>query len=152
MQNLKFKTEINAPAAKVWNVLWNDDTYREWTKAFGHGGYAKTDWKEGSRVHFIADGEPGPDGMNGMYSEIDTVEPNSKMFFKHLGVLKNGEEQPLDEESRKWAGSMEKYNLTEQDGRTTLECEIDIVDDHAEFFNEAFPNALKSIKELSEKP
>lgn len=150
MQKLKFKTDINAPAEKVWQVLWNDDTYREWTKAFGHGGYAKTDWKEGSRVHFLSDGEPDEDGMNGMYSLIDTLVPGQKMFFKHLGVLKHSEEQPLDDESRKWSGSMENYTLTEENGITTLEVEIDIVDDHVDFFKEAFPNALKSVKELSE--
>lgn len=149
MQKLKFEIDINAPAEKVWNVLWEDKTYREWTKAFGASGYAKTDWKEGSRVHFVAEGEGG--SIDGMYAQIEKLVPNKEMHFKHLGVIKNGEEQPLDDESRKWTGAMEQYYLTEQNGRTHLVCEIDMADDYVDMFNKTFPEAFKSIKELSEK-
>ncbi len=52
MEKVQFKTTINAPREKVWQVLWNDATYREWTAAFQEGSYAETDWKKGSKVLF----------------------------------------------------------------------------------------------------
>lgn len=145
MQKLQFKIEINAPAAKVWDVLWNDKTYPEWAKAFMPGSHAKSDWQEGSRIHFLS-----PEG-DGMYSLIDKKVDNEVMSFKHLGMVKDGNEQPLDDESRKWAGAMETYYLKEENGRTILECEIDMQDEHAEMFNKSFPEAFRIIKELSEK-
>ena len=56
--NLSVKEE------KVWNVLGNDTTYRQWTSPFGQGSYAETDWEEGSKVRFL-----GSDG-SGMVSNI----------------------------------------------------------------------------------
>lgn len=151
MQKLQFKIEINAPAMKVWDVLWNDKTYAEWTKAFGQGGRAETDWQEGSRVHFLADNTDGTHGFDGMYALIEKAVPGKEMSFKHLGVVKDGNELPLDEESRKWAGSMENYYLKEENGRTILECEMDMQDEYVEMFNKTFPEAFRSVKELSER-
>lgn len=151
MQKLEFKIEIDAPREKVWEVLWNDKTYPQWTRAFGQGGRAESDWQEGSRIHFLADDDNGTHGLNGMYSLIDKKIDNEYMAFKHLGVLKDGIEQPLDEESKKWAGSMETYKLTDEGGKTILETSVDIVDDHVEMFNEAFPEAFRIVKELSEQ-
>ena len=46
MEKMNFSIDINAPKEKVWNVLWDDDSYRKWTSAFAEGSYAKTDnWK-----------------------------------------------------------------------------------------------------------
>lgn len=144
MQTLEFKIEINAPREKVWDVLWNDKTYPQWTAVFSPGSRAESDWQEGSRIHFT---DPS---NNGMYSLIDKKVENEYMAFKHLGVLKDGNEQPLDEESRKWAGSMETYKLTNEAGRTVLEASVDIAEGHEEMFNKAFPEAFRIIKELSE--
>lgn len=61
MEKLHFSTNINAPREKVWDTLWNDNSYRKWTSAFMEGSYAETDnWKEGSKVLFLS---PGGDGM-----------------------------------------------------------------------------------------
>jgi len=49
---MEFSINIEAPKEKVWNTLWNDQTYREWTSAFAEGSRAETDWKKGSRVLF----------------------------------------------------------------------------------------------------
>ncbi len=145
MQKLHFEIEINAPALKVWDVLWSDKTYREWTRAFGESGYAVSDWKEGSSIHFLSG---KGDGMN---SRIEKLIPASVMSFKHLGFVKDGVEQPETEESKKWSGIMEEYFLTEHHGKTTLKCDMDMEDGHADFFNEAFPVAFSNIKEIAER-
>lgn len=143
MKKLEFKTSINAPKNKVWSVLWNDDTYRKWTSVFSEGSYAVTDWKEGSKVHFLT-----PKG-DGMYSVVNRNVPNEYMSFKHLGIIKEGNEMPQDEETKKWSGSMENYYLS-GNGATELRVELDAADEHAGYFAEIFPKALQKVKELSE--
>ncbi len=32
METLSYNIEINAAPQKVWNILWNEDSYKEWTK------------------------------------------------------------------------------------------------------------------------
>ena len=86
-----------------------------------------------------------------MYSRIEKIEPGKFMSFKHLGVVKNGEEQPHDEETKKWSGSMENYMLNDLDGYTELTVEIDITEDHVDYFRKTFPEALKKVKEISER-
>ena len=54
MTTLEFKIEINAPKEKVWDILWNDATYKQWTSVFCEGNYVVSDWKEGSKIHFLS--------------------------------------------------------------------------------------------------
>src|ERR1700741_5235174 len=104
MTKLNFTIDIHASAAKVWQGLWNDETYRKWTSVFHEGSYAVSDWKEGSKIQFLS-----PEG-SGMYSIIETNRPNEMMAFKHLGEVKNFEEQPPNKETESWAGSKEIYS------------------------------------------
>lgn len=143
MQKLQFSETIKAPAGKVWSVLWNDDTYRKWTSVFHEGSYAKSDWKEGSRIEFLS-----PDG-NGMYSTIEKMVPNELMSFKHLGEIKAGKDQPW--ENNGWSGAHENYTLMEDNGNTKLTVELDTDENFANHFKDIFPKALKIVKELAEK-
>jgi hypothetical protein len=143
MERLTFSITINAPKEKIWDVLWNDDSYRRWTSAFGEGCYAVSDWNEGSKVLFLSGGD-------GMYSTIVEKKANESMLFKHLGIVKGGIEQPLDEETGKWSGCLERYTLTEKAGTTELNVEIDIVDSHKDYFQTTFPKAMEAVKALSE--
>ena len=68
------------------------------------------------------------------------------MMFKHLGNVINGIEQPIDEESKKWSGALETYKIEEGINCNTLTIEIDVLDEHLEFMNSAFPKALNKIK------
>ena len=92
MEKINFATTINAPREKVWKVLWDDASYRNWTSVFTEGSYAKTDnWKEGSKVLFLS-----PEG-DGMVSKVASNKPNKFMSFEHLGVVKNGVEDTESE-------------------------------------------------------
>jgi hypothetical protein len=144
MIKLKFSTDIKSPKDKVWSTLWDDKTYRSWTSAYSEGSYAVSDWNEGSKILFLS-----PEG-EGMFSMIAKKTPNEYMSFKHLGVVKEGKEQPSDAETEKWAGAMENYTLKDIDGGTQLTVEMDITEDHATYFSEAFPKALNKVKELAE--
>lgn len=50
---------IQASCKEVWNTLWNGATCRQWTAVSGDGSYAAIDWKEGSKVLFLAGNEKG---------------------------------------------------------------------------------------------
>lgn len=47
---IKRSIEINAPAAKVWDVLVNPDYTKQWASEFSDGTYVETDWQKGSDV------------------------------------------------------------------------------------------------------
>ncbi len=142
-KKLQFTATIQASAAKVWETLWNDTTYRQWVAPFHQGSYAKSTWKQGERVLFLSGGD-------GMYSEITRLVENKEMFFTHIGMVKNFEEQPLDEETKQWSGCTEKYTLTEANGTTNLLVEIDVVEAHLDYFKGVFPVALDIAKQLAE--
>ncbi len=144
MEKLKFNTTINAPTEKVWDVLWNDNTYSKWTAVFSEGSKAETDWKKGSKILFT-DGKG-----SGMVSEIADNIPNEYMSFRHLGMVLNGVEDTTSEKIKGWAGAMENYRLMESDGKTELEVELDMNDEYKDYFKDTFPKALKLVKELSE--
>ena len=144
MQKLNFTININAPKERVWEILWNETTYPQWANVFCEGSYAVSDWKEGSKVHFLA-----PDGQ-GMYSLIAKLVENEFISFNHLGILKDKIEQPPTEETKQWSESFEDYTLTESDGITTLAVNVDSLDQYVEFFNDKFPIALQNVKDLAE--
>ena len=146
MEKINFSTSINAPREKVWDVLWNDDSYRKWTSAFTEGSYAETDnWKEGSKVLFLS---PGGDGM---VSKVASNKKNEFMSFEHLGVVKNGVEDTESESVKEWAGARENYRLTEENGKTKLVVDMDSTDEFKDYFTKTFPVALEKVKELAEK-
>jgi hypothetical protein len=141
INRLKFSIEIMAEKATIWKALWNESSYREWASVFFEGSYAVTDdWKEGSKVHFLA-----PD-QNGIYSVIEKHIPNNIIQFKHIGNVVKGKEQPIDNETKKWSGATEIYKLTERKDTNTLAVEIDVMDEHLEFMTKTFPKALEKVK------
>lgn len=144
MRTLKFNVTINAPREKIWNVLWEDETYRKWTSAFSEGSYALSTWKEGSRIFFLA-----PSG-DGMFSEISKLVPHEYMEFRHLGMMIGGKEQPETEESKQWAGAMETYTLKSNGNSTDLTVTVQVTDEHTAYFEGAFPKALEIVRSLSE--
>src|SRR6476660_1320870 len=129
MKKLEFTIDINAPAEKVWYSLWDQENYKNWTSAFCEGSYVVTDYKEGSKAHFLS-----PSG-EGMFSLISINKPFETMSFNHIGILKNFEEQPIDDETKLWSGCEERYELAESNGKTTVKASVDVIDQHADYFN-----------------
>lgn len=147
MEKLNFSVNIDAPKEKVWKVLWDDSSYREWTRVFNEGSHAQTDnWKEGSKVRFLS-----ADNQDGMFSEVAANRPNEYMSFRHLGIVKNGKDDTESEEVKQWAGAMENYTLEENNGVTTLKVDMDSNDEFKEYFDKTWPQALGKVKSLSEQ-
>lgn len=145
MEKQQFKITIDAPREKVWDVLWNDSSYPEWTSVFSEGSRAETDWKKGSKVLFLSGtGE-------GMVSRIEENIPNEFMSFKHLGTVKDGVEDIDSEKAKEWSGSLENYTLKTVNGKTELTVDMDITDEYKDYFLTTLPKALEKVKELAEK-
>jgi len=146
MKQMNFEIQIAATPETVWNVLWQDASYREWTSAFAPGSHAVTDWEEGSKVLFLG----SKDG--GMVSRIAVKRTNEYMSFEHLGIVKDGVEDTTGDEAKGWAGSTENYTLTAENGGTRLNVDLqgDIPDEFVDYFEQAWPAALDTVKKLSE--
>ncbi len=146
MEKIKFSTRIKAPKEKVWKILWDDSSYRQWTSAFCEGSCAVTDnWKEGTKVLFLSP------GGSGMVSTVAANRPNEFMSFKHLGEVKDGVEDTTSEKVKEWAGARENYTLKESDGVTELVMEMDINNEFKDMFMNIWPKALEQVKILSEQ-
>lgn len=139
-EQLIFTIEVNAAPEKVWDKLWTDSTYQQWTSVFGEGSHAVTDWKEGSEVLFLGNTEG-----NGMYSRIEKKTVPSEMSFLHLGEIKDGVRTTSE-----WGDAYERYFLTAKNGGTELRVTLDSVAEFSDYFRETFPKALAVVKELSE--
>ena len=78
MKLLEFKLQINAPADKVWKVLFTQDENRNWPSAVNEGTYFEGTWEEGSVMRFL------DDENNGMYNSVEKNIPNKELTMKHL--------------------------------------------------------------------
>lgn len=141
MKKLEFIIEIATTNEKVWDALWQEENYKNWTSVFMEGSYAESDWKEGSEIRFLSPGE------NGMFGIIEKMIPFEKMYFKHLGEIQNGVKQAetYGEEAT------ERYDLKEENGKITLSATMNAPEEYLIYFTNIFPKALKKIKEISEK-
>ncbi len=140
MAALTFSIRIRAPRARVWKILWDDTTYRQWTSVFAEGSHAESDWQEGSRVRFL-----GGQGQ-GLFSRIARLVPNELMIFEHLGEIRNG----VEEIDGRWQGLFETYALFAEGDTTLLRVEVDMPDDYRKMFESIFPQALQKVKALAE--
>jgi len=147
---MNYSININAPREKVWKTLWEDATYREWTKPFNESSNsrAETDWKQGSKVLFL------DDKNEGLAAEITENIPHEYMGITHKGLVSKGVEDYNSEEAKKWAGAYENYTLSTVNGGTQLKVEMggaDIPKEFEDYFANAWPKALNKLKEISEK-
>ena len=150
MERLNFSTLISAPKEIVWHTMLDDQTYREWTKAFMPGSYYKGDWQEGARMLFLGpDPDTGEEG--GMVSRVKAVRPYEYVSVEHLGIVTNGVEDTTSDEARKWAPALEAYSFREAPDGTEVFVEVDTADEYKAMFEEMWPKALESLKRLAER-
>jgi hypothetical protein len=144
MEKKEFDVMIDASPEKIWDVLWNENTYNKWTSEFSEGSYAETDWKEGSKILFL-------DGKGqGMVSRVEEHRPNEYMSIKHVGMVKDGQEIMDGPEVEEWKGVLENYTLIPEGGKTRLMVDVEVMDEWKEYFDNTWPKALNKVKELAE--
>ena len=148
MKKLQFTTAINAPAQKVWDILWQPTTYATWTKAFNPedaGGSIQSDWQIGGKALFL------DSKGNGMISVIKVKNEPYDIAFEHQGEIIDGKEDTTSDKVKSWAGSMEEYHLSENNGITTLQASVQVGDEWEDMMNSGFTKGLEAVKQLSEQ-
>ncbi|WP_348797714.1 SRPBCC domain-containing protein [Flavobacterium adhaerens] len=144
MKTLEFTISIEATREKVWKVLWDDATYRDWASVFCEGTYAVSNWNQGDSIQFLT-----PDG-SGMNSVIFKKVDCEYMAFKHLSDIKEFKVLPVEENIEGWSEAMETYSLSSNGTGTLLVGTMDLVEEYIDYFETTFPKALARIKEISE--
>lgn len=147
MKKLEFSKEINASAQKVWDVLWNEDTYTQWTSAFNPGATStvKSDWKIGGKTYF------GDGKGNGLVSTIKSKNEPYEVVFAHLGEVIDGKEDTSSERVLAWAGALEEYHLDENNGITTLKASVETIKEWEQMISNGFVKGLEVVKKLAEE-
>ena len=145
MTTLEFQISINAPAQKVWDILFSPETYGEWTQFFMPGSQMKTDWQIDGKTYFTdAKGD-------GMVSTIKSLKEPYEVIFSHLGMVKDGVEDTKSKEVIEWSGAQEKYFLHEENGVTQLRTELQTDSNWEADMNNGFTKDFEVVKKLAEK-
>lgn len=151
MMTQEFTIDIHAPKEKVWKVMLEDKTYREWTRTFHEGSYYEGSWDKGSDIQFLA----SDDGkLSGMASKIVENIPYEYISIEHLGVVVDGKVDTSSENVQQWIGIHENYIFNEKDGVTSLKIELEskgLNKEMDEMFKEMWPKALQKLKEIVER-
>ncbi len=142
MQKLHFVININAPRERVWNVLWEDKTLRDWANIIDEGTHMVGELKEGSNVQFISSSSG-----YGVTSFVEKLIQNELVFFRQLADTKDHGEK---EREKEWTGGTETYSLTENNGTTILTVDIDVPPELEEIFKDRMPKALERVKVIAE--
>ena len=150
MEKLRQTIFINAPRARVWDVMLADDTYREWTSAFHPGSYYKGDWSEGSKILFLGPNGDKP-GEGGMVSRIRENRRHEFISIEHLGIVQDGVEDTESPAAKAWAPAYENYAFADSNGGTELTIEMDIQAEHRENFEKMWADALARLKAIAER-
>jgi uncharacterized protein YndB with AHSA1/START domain len=148
-EKLHFETMINAPVAKVWEMMLGAETYKQWTAAFDPSSYYEGSWEKGSQIKFLGD------GGSGMLSEIVENVPAKFISIRHLGEIRNGVEDTTSEAVQKWLPAFENYTFEEREGGTWLQIDMEMQSSEEsknmkEMFEGMWPKALLKLKEICE--
>ena len=142
MKEMQFSVEINASKQKVWDTLWQDETFRQWAGIIDPGTYMTGEMKEGSELEFISS-----ENGYGVTSLVEKITPGEFLLLRHHADTQDTGKR---ERAKEWTGGKENYSLIEKDGTTTLTTTFDVPPNLIEYFRVSYPRALQRVKELAE--
>jgi hypothetical protein len=148
MQKQHYSVVIDAPKEKVWDIMLQDATYRQWTEPFSPGSYFEGRWDQGADIRFLTKNEKGL--LDGMISRIRENRPYDFVSIEHIGMVRDGVDDMSSDEIKKWAGAREEYTFRSADGKTEVGVDIDVDDAWADMFKTMWPAALDKLKALAE--
>ena len=130
--------------------MLDEDTYREWTTAFGGESSYEGGWATGDAIRFVGVDEDG--SSMGMIGFIDVSRPEEFVSIEYTGMVINGVDDFSSDAAKSVVGTHENYTFTENGGRTTVHIDIDVDDDWETSFSEMWPVALEKLKTIAERP
>lgn len=148
MKRLQYKIDIQSPASKVAEIMLGKDTFRLWTAAFNPTSDFEGGWNKGDKIYFTGISKEGK--KEGMVAEIAEHIPGRFVSIRHYGILDGDREITEGEQVEKWAGGQENYTFEEKEGITTVTVDVDVTDEHIDYFNDTYPKALDKLKALCE--
>jgi hypothetical protein len=143
MKKIQFSIEIHSTKERVWDTLWQDETFRQWASIIDPETYMVGDLKEGNEIQFISSASG-----YGVTSLVEKLIANEFLLLRHRADTKEGGKR---EREKQWTGGEESYSLAEKDGITTLTVAFDIPPELEEEFNVSYPKALEQVKVLAER-
>jgi uncharacterized protein YndB with AHSA1/START domain len=142
MKRQVFSIDIKAPRAKVWRVLWDDESFRDWANLIDEGMTLVGELKEGNTVEFVS-----AVGGYGVRSQVVRLVPGELVSLKHLT---DTEDLGAAERADEWTGGTEDYTLVEQAGVTTLKLATDVPPTQEATMSVRLPLALDRVRALAE--
>lgn len=143
MNELQFSIEINAPTARVWDTLWQDETFRDWASIIDPETYMVGDLQEGNELQFIS----AASGY-GVTSRVEKLVVGKFLRLRHRADTQDDGKRAREDE---WTGGEESYSLAEKDDTTTLTVAFDVPPEMEEMFRVNYPKALARVKVLAER-
>lgn len=138
---MQFQVEIRATKEKVWDTLWQDETFRQWAGIIDPGTYMVGELREGNEVQFIS-----ANGY-GVTSLVEKIMPNEFLLLRHQADTQDSGKR---EREKEWTGGEESYRLMEEESITTLTATFGVPLELEEYFKVNYPKALECVKELAE--
>jgi uncharacterized protein YndB with AHSA1/START domain len=148
LENLHFEIVIEASKDKVYCTMLDEKQYAAWTAEFNPTSCFKGSWERGSKMLFVGTDNQG--NVGGMVSRIKENIPNLFLSIEHYGIVQGDKEIISGPEVESWAGSLENYTFTEENGKTLLSIDMDSNQEFKSYFEEMWPKALKKLKEICE--
>jgi len=143
MKEMQFTVEIEVSKERVWDTLWQNETFRQWASIIDPGTYMIGELEEGAEVQFIS-----AENGYGVTSLVEKLIPNEFLLLRHSADTQESGEQGRE---KQWTGGAESYTLTEEGGVTTLTVAFDVPSELEEYFEVNYPKALGQVKLLAER-
>lgn len=145
MKTLTYDVLIEASPAVVWQTMLDDQTYRQWVKAFSADSYYDGVWEQGAEIRFL---DPN---LGGTKAVLEQVEPHRRILARHVALVdKEGNESSSGAMADSWIGSTEAYEFEPVDGATRLRVTVQTHQDFVEMFDAGWPAGLAILKTLCE--
>ncbi len=146
--HMRHSIEINASKEKVWKVLWDDQTLRDWAGIIDEGTYMTGNLQEGNEVNFIGNSEGGV--SYGVTSRVEKLIPNKYILLTRIADIKIDKDGKIEKRDKQWAGGTESYELEESNDKVTLSVTQDVPAELVEYFETKYPQVLQRVKVLAE--
>ena len=140
---MQFSIEIHSTKERVWDILWQDKTFRQWASIIDPETYMVGDLKEGNEIQFISS-----QSGYGVTSLVEKLIVNEFLLLRHRADTQEGGKLEREEQ---WTGGQESYSLVEKNGSTTLTVAFDVPPELEEEFKVNYPKALEKVKVLAER-
>ncbi len=137
--------KINASKEKLWQILTEQPYLNDWTSAFMSGSNVKGEFKEGAQILYL-----DPSGI-GVVGKVSECKPNKSLKVSILAEVRDGKPDFDHPDSKRWEGSYDHYQITENDGGSTLSLDSVFPAEFYDDFVQGWKKMLVRFKELAEK-